>query len=529
MIPSKLIDKAKQFITRDQPFGPTYSERIRDKAVADLLFDRENKLYRALDERPAIILGRRGSGKTAYLDSAYFLSPKDIIIEIRQEKLFERVLIAVERLVRTAVLTESVADVWFTLLMIVALQELVSHEKRLGTRLSVVRDYLAKLGVREGERADDTLWSIVDMLSERLKDKPVGIVAQAIKLIDNVTFDMAIAEATTALRKTGLQCVLLLDSLESYPFDIPNITHAVRGLLKCVGAFNSGDFPFESRFCLPAELYHTFVAISSAPLKDFERSITLHWHPKELLFIAAKRIALYLELYEPATYGTIQNLQPDKKQDALKIFYSIFPEEVQNRLGFDEGCLAYLLRHTQLLPRQLLRLLNSIAAVNRQLDQPFFKVRAEAVVKGVANEEQLIAAEIFSGFAARYHTAQKCCETCVPELPFTFDHGQLHKVFTRYGKKQFEKDDYDEFKRMLIEIGAVGRVIGKTELYVEGQFEYTEPHKLAVSVDDELCLHPIFAGAFSVKNGRQGLSKFTVYPYGANPEINDWRTITHGR
>jgi hypothetical protein len=49
-----------------------------------------------------------------------------------------------------------------------------------------------------------------------------------------------------------------------------------------------------------------------------------------------------------------------------------------------------------------------------------------------------------------------------------------------------------------------------------------EPHKLVVSPDDKLCLHPVFAEVFHYKKSENGDVK-TVYPYGSDPDAIDHR------
>jgi hypothetical protein len=99
--------------------------------------------------------------------------------------------------------------------------------------------------------------------------------------------------------------------------------------------------------------------------------------------------------------------------------------------------------------------------------------------------------------------------------------GELHQVFTRHGKAVFGGDGMFEFQRMLIEIGALGRVIrGKeTDVYIKGNFEYTVAHELTISYDDQLCIHPLFSGIFSNSNRKDR----PVYPYGAVLDDEDYR------
>lgn len=50
-----------------------------------------------------------------------------------------------------------------------------------------------------------------------------------------------------------------------------------------------------------------------------------------------------------------------------------------------------------------------------------------------------------------------------------------------------------DFQRMLLEIGAIGRVLpGKEkDVYIKGNFEYTVSHELIIGQEDELCVHPL--------------------------------------
>jgi hypothetical protein len=96
----------------------------------------------------------------------------------------------------------------------------------------------------------------------------------------------------------------------------------------------------------------------------------------------------------------------------------------------------------------------------------------------------------------------------------------LHRVFTRHGKAVFGSDSLFDFQRMLLEMGAIGRVIPGSErdIYIKGNFEYTVSHPLSVSQDDELCVHPLFSGIFNNSKKER-----PVYPYGSVLEDEDYR------
>jgi hypothetical protein len=214
-------------------------------------------------------------------------------------------------------------------------------------------------------------------------------------------------------------------------------------------------------------------------------------------------------------------LDVTKRGDALSLFYAVLPEKIINGAGFQEETISYILRHTQLLPRHFLMLLNSIfkSSGTTQSLTPF-PVSQERIISGIRKVEGFIVSEIFVAFKLIYPTAEETCKRCLPELGHKFTMGDLHRVFTRHGKAVFGNDNLFDFQRMLLEIGAVGRVIpGKeSDVYIKGNFEYAVANELVLSQEDELCVHPLFSGIFG-----GGKNDKPVYPYGSVLDDADYR------
>jgi hypothetical protein len=317
--------------------------------------------------------------------------------------------------------------------------------------------------------------------------------------------------------------VILMDSLDDFQLDMETVARTLQGLLKLVGSMNKPRDVVDVRFCLPAELYHRFIKISSNPNKDFRRVLKLQWTAGELVLIGAQRLMFYLALYYQDFLKSIFPLDLTKRADALKLFQAVLPERITNQVGFQEETMSYILRHTQLLPRHFLMLLNSIFKnPNGTQSLTPFPVDQNRIINGIRQVEEFMVGEIFVAFKPTYPTAEETCKRCLPELGHKFTMGDLHRVFTRHGKAVFGSDDLIEFQRMLLEIGAVGRVMkGKeTDLYIKGNFEYTVSHELVLSQDDELCVHPLFSGIF---NGGSGQKDRPVYPYGSVLDDEDYR------
>ncbi len=100
----------------------------------------------------------------------------------------------------------------------------------------------------------------------------------------------------------------------------------------------------------------------------------------------------------------------------------------------------------------------------------------------------------------------------------SFRNGDLHRTFNRTGIAKTTGLEYFEFKEMLIEIGALGRVMHVTDRYVEAEFDYTLPNPLFPGHHDALCVHPLFSRVFQSRVGGDGETVGrAVYPFGSDP------------
>ena len=519
-----LINTIRPYITRDEPFGPIDSIDIatNDVKALELLFERHNWIYKNLRHRPSIIIGRRGSGKTSYLRSVFFDKQYNFYTEIRTARVLGRMVKAIQGMTKEAMFPETVSELWETVLWISVFSEIRTYTVLTYRDLSVVDAYLNKLGVGGSNNIDDVLLNFADVLDKTESKKNEEDNSEPPNVVERVTFEDAKSVVLNALEASGKNFVILMDSLDDFQMDIDTVAQSLQGLLKLVGSMNKPRDFVDIRFCLPTELYHRFVKLSSNPNKDFRRALKLQWTASELVLIGAQRLMFYLGLYYPDFLKSLLPLDLTRRSDALKLFQAVLPEKITNQAGFQEDTMSYILRHTQLLPRHFLMLLNSIfrASSDTALSHPF-PISGKKIVNGIRQVEEFIVSEIFVAFKLIHPTAEETCKRCLPELGHKFSAGELHKIFTRHGKVVFGNDNLFDFQHMLLEIGAIGRVIpGKeSDLYIKGNFEYTVSHELVISQDDELCLHPLFSGIF------HGISKQDrpVYPYGSILDDEDYR------
>ncbi len=520
-----MLEPIKPYITRDEPFGPIDSFDIEasDVRAIQLLFEPHNWIYKNLRTRPSIIMGRKGAGKTHYLRSAFFDKNYHFYTEIRTAQILSHMTRVVQKMTGDALFTEMVAELWENILWIGVFAKIRKHSVLTWEELNVVNAYLDKVGISTAEEhADLVLQNLANFLDARIRVSPARAVIEMLRGTEGVRFSDAKEATLSALKRADKKFLILMDSLEDFHLDFEAVSRALKGLLKLVGSMNKPSDLVDIRFCLPTEIYHRFIKISSNPNKDFRRALKLQWTASELVLIGAHRLTLYLTIFYENFIRDVFPLDVTKRADALKLFGAVLPERITNGAGYQEETISYILRHTQLLPRHFLMLLTSIFKSPRatQSLQPF-PLSQERIIQGIRRTEEIIIREIFVAFKLIYPTAEETCKKCLPQLSHKFTMGDLHRVFNRHGKAVFGGDDLSEFQRMLLEIGAIGRVIpgGKeSDLYIKGHFEYNVAHELVLSQDDELCVHPLFSGIFGGAKGER-----PVYPYGSALDDEDNR------
>lgn len=307
-----------------------------------------------------------------------------------------------------------------------------------------------------------------------------------------------------------------MDSVEEIPLEIKSLSRTLSGLLKCIGNFNYKDSAVEVRFCIPTELWDVFQNLSSNPLKDFQKVVEISWQPYELLIVAAKRLSTYLKINDQKAFNLlkIESLNLNSRNDVNSFFKMIFPDSIVNKKGVGEKPVPYILRHTQLLPRQFLTFLNSIIKTNEDLGGNPSDISGIAVIRGIERVSLVVAKEIFTAYRYLYPYCEETCESCIPMLPLTFTQGEFHQKFNRFGKRSFRGGDFHDFTKMLIAIGCLGVVNRKTDTYIIGSFQYNFSGQLTPKADNEFCIHPLFSEMYG--GLAYGNVKDAIYPLGTD-------------
>jgi hypothetical protein len=535
-------ERIRKYVYRDYPLGPIDALKIDDEYVSNILFEKQGKIYKKITDRPSIVIGRRGAGKTAFLKNLLYSHRYGVAIEIKTYRAFSQIVRSVQRAIDKDgfVFTDEVAELWDLLFWSSILAKLRDVYPADASRSTLISTFLTKVGIQPMMSPEQVVSTVLKVISQKARDDEVGIAAEVfLKLVDDKlqSIEDIKEEAKTIITKNKTRAILLLDSLDDYKLDIEPVRTTLSGLLMCVGSFNIVRKRPEIRFCLPSELYRIFSELSDNRDKDFSQKLVLHWHAGELLSLAAHRYSVYLSIYDEGEKQKrliLETLDVHSKDDAITFFKTIFPETITNHLDIPEPSISYILRHTQLLPRQLLRCLTAIFKINKKDYRGTSTSVTEGAIKdGVSVTEGDMWKQVCDAYYYRYPDAKRVCEAIVPELSLTFSDGELHSVYVRFGKAVLAKRhlEYDEFKSMLLEIGCIGVVRDPSEinrpgtLYIRGIFEYTMPDTLNPSSKNLLCLHPMFCGGIKADSLRECGIKQVIYPHGADPDGEDYRDL----
>jgi hypothetical protein len=202
-------------------------------------------------------------------------------------------------------------------------------------------------------------------------------------------------------------------------------------------------------------------------------------------------------------------------------------------LGQEEDVFRYILRHTLLLPRQLLLILNSIGAeVTKTANQPPFGgavIGEETIRKGIVNSEIRIRNSIVQMYAQFIPSVGSILANSLPELlaiderdpaPRVISYGRLYTVWRKHARASMVavgREEFSEYSRLLFSMGVLGLIESSdssNETYIEGRFEFSEASLLEINSKSKMCIHPIFSSGYGQQR-HTTLDKRVVLPRAA--------------
>jgi hypothetical protein len=234
--------------------------------------------------------------------------------------------------------------------------------------------------------------------------------------------------------------------------------------------------------------------------------------------MSALRFDKYLRTVRHVRIRRDNGLPDDpEREDIYRFWRRLMPKSVINKLGHQEDSFAYILRHTQLLPRHIIGIFNQIIRLSLLRDNDEFRMTEDDIARGVRLAANSLCAGLLSSYRQIHPAASNLCESMLPHMTNAFTMSEFRLTYRNHGRGIV--NDYYEAFQILKELGIFGIVVDESKIYYKGEFEYTQPGSMTFSDDNKFCIHPAFAGEYRVGRDNGGwTSKKEVYPHGTDLE-----------
>jgi len=534
----------KRLVNPDQPMGPYYLNldgNDNSNQYHQVFFDDSSDyLYKNESRSPALVIGRRGAGKSSYINNLsqqkvavipdlnnfpIILNNWELVREVAQR------IIELDLFPGTAS-PEETAKFWELIFYLEIIRELCfSDEYTLPENLDKYIEIFNLKNVSSG------VGGLVNSISLSWKNKndDGGRVITVNSLLDMLMesqqgFTDIRRDINDALYGLGLAAVILLDNPESplsnrNSASVTEFIHsidyytddALAGLLHLCTTLNANPSSYvQIRMCIPSEQYKHYIGRSSQPERFGYRHL-LHWKTSDLLSLVANRVLLFGHIYpeyiDKDIYDELLNLDLGIKSELKKFFSLIFDCEVENgrsdnNYKRNEVPILYIVRHTQLLPRQIIRYMNDIFSNGINNNNSLIIKDPEIIKSGIANIESILAYEIARSYEHSYQGSVEIVKIAMKKFPLVFGATHLEWIYKQNILKDKEiakiienstslsaVDTVDKFIRMLEAMGAIGKVLGVPEAYkyVNTEFEYNIDGNLITNSETKYSPHPLFS------------------------------------
>ena len=503
-----------------QPFGDADCEsevRRLQEDYRNLYFFHTRYNHEALNPEVYLIIGRRGAGKTALAQSFSFQAryPGGIAIYIDQPAANQHVLakLAESNLKSRVISIPSIGKIWEYIVWSVVFEELKEHDER------IAKACIFGFGT---DRSGISVFihDLLKALLDKVLSSKADLLGELETLLRNPHFVAAQAAVVRVARHNPL--VIAFDTLENYDTTDQALMHASAALIDFASDFSKKytDKKIFLKVFLMAEVFpHLKESVVLNPLKSVRDEIYLHWRPRDLMRLISWRLLHYLQRHHQPFEAPPVDWE-DYRSVKKKVWDAYFGEELRNGRGLTEKTFPYVLRHTQMRPRQLILLCNAIAK-RANASGEFPKFSPQAIVSGVRDCEASLAEEVLNAYGSVYQHAARIVEA-LSGMPPLFKGNDLDKRAPSTAS-YWPAGEYSpaSFRQLVGELGVVGRVRSHDDEggYAEADFEYSASGRLPLLVTDECVIHPMFYRKLNVQS-----PTLRVLPF---PDHDDYKDLSH--
>lgn len=499
------------------PFGEVSCEQeiavLKDQ-YPSYYFDEAPFNKTALSPERYLIVGRRGSGKTALAEYFKFQSvlPGCTCIDVNEPSVYFKVLSEVSDSAGSTQATAMprIARIWEFVIWSLVFEQFkhLDGDIRAACYFSSANRHTPSRIVKE---------ILQGLLTLFLKHDYRELTDDLEEFLTSATNEKAKQALFAYSRQHPI--IIAMDSLERYATDDRPMMWSVAGLIECASKFNLhyADRGVHLKAFISAEIFpHVAQEVISNTAKHIRKPIHLLWRPRDLVKLIAWRYYRYL-----IQSGLFVGTAPDWRnfEDVHeKIWVPFFGRDLKNGFEKSERSFAYVLRHTQMKPRQLIIIANAVAELARK-EGTFPHLSQRAMIQGIRDAESALATEVINSYSSIYGKAGEIL-TALQGKPMCFPGRSLDK-WARETADQWNSGDYSprKFKQLAAELGVVGRVRkhNKRRKIIEADFDYATDDSLRLTAADDCVIHPMFFRKLNIDTS----AGVIVYPFPDHPDFEN--------
>jgi hypothetical protein len=465
--------------------------------------------------RSLFLFGRRGTGKTTYLNmleseikrgevSTYgtccILQSQSLILGMAAT-----VRLSVLADLPEAELANALTPVWKWIVSVSAMHGVLENKEPSATEpveVKQVRAFLDKaLGPRDSTLSESVRDSMHELFVKALDDgehapSAAGRVFKNItSLFRSEAFVSASATLDALTRKRP--CLVLLDSGDVYAIRDPIPRAVVTALIACLTDFSKqrDRSAIVAKAAFPSEILPHVYPYNRGKMEG--RIVIITWSYKDLVALLAKRFA---------SIGNGHSLPKAQSADsgpAQQLIYNTLPEFIETRVGIPFDTLAYVIRHTQRTPRQVIMLMNGILTyakscgwrVGTKIDDQ------QLIVKGVHLYLGHLVNDSIDMHRSMYDRLDQIVQGTLAEQQCYFPSDSLGRKVKEVSFVRHSVDlERVDVVRLLFEIGVLGlakeahpiQMNPPQRFLVQAVFEYQLKQTVTPGAGGYCVVHPMF-------------------------------------
>jgi hypothetical protein len=456
------------------------------------------------------LFGRRGTGKTTYLNMlASEISKKEVphygTSVILQSQPLILGIAAQVRLsglanLPQAELADAIQPVWNWIITVSAMHATIGTHEPLATEpveVKQLRAFVEKtLPSSDVSLTDAIRDRMHDLLVTSLADVASGNAGRAFNNINQTFRSEAFSRAATTLDALMHKrpCLVLLDAGDVYAVRDPIPKAAITALISCLSEFanHRNRVGIIAKAAFPSEILPHVYPNNRGKMEG--RIVIINWTYRDLVSLIAKRFATIAN-------GLAKGRDLNDQTVAQNLIYASLPPKIETRVGISFDTLAYIVRHTQRTPRQVIMLMNGVLTHAKSSGWAIGKAveGTNTIVEGVHSYLGHLVNDSIDMHRSMYDRLDQIVQGTLSQQVCYFRSEALGKMIKEVSFLRHSLDlERVDVVRLLFEIGVLGiaqeahRLQHDGRFLLEALFEYQVKQALSPGPAGLCVVHPMF-------------------------------------